>query len=320
MRKFRSFLSENIESFISFRKASQVWNDNYEGHMSRFDLYCAQKYPNAMNLTQEILDSWCTQRKGEPNNTCRSRVYPIYQFTDYLIKRNLANVVLPQIPKHTKRNYIPHAYSHDELYRFFQACDNLPNEKNDRVHKARRIIAPVFFRLLYSSGIRTCEARWLKVEEVDLKQGVLNIQRSKGSPHYVVLHESMLALMRRYHNEMYEMHPERIYFFPGRDIKSFLSTTWVSWNFREIWKKCNPSRARAYDLRHNYAVENINEWIGEGFSFDKFVYLSKSMGHYELEGTKYYFHLVPALAEIIDNLTNDSFNEIVPEVDYAESQ
>ena len=72
-------------------------------------------------------------------------------------------------------------------------------------------------------------------------------------------------------------------------------------------------------LRHNYAVENINQWIGEGFEFySKLVYLSKSMGHGSLESTKKYFHLVPAMADILLELTGRDFDDIVPEADYEE--
>ena len=51
---------------------------------------------------------------------------------------------------------------------------------------------PVYFRLLYSSGLRTCEARWLKVKDVDLENDIVNIRKTKCNiEHYVVLHESM---------------------------------------------------------------------------------------------------------------------------------
>ena len=66
-------------------------------------------------------------------------------------------------------------------------------------------------------------------------------------------------------------------------------------------------------------MENINQWIGEGFEFySKLVYLSKSMGHGSLESTKKYFHLVPAMADILLELTGRDFDDIVPEADYEE--
>jgi hypothetical protein len=87
-----------------------------------------------------------------------------------------------------------------------------------------------------------------------------------------------------------------------------------------LWYKHNKPHTTAYELRHNYAVENINQWIGEGFEFySKLVYLSKSMGHGSLESTKRYFHLVPAMVDILLKLTRRDFDDIVPEVNYEKS-
>ena len=72
-------------------------------------------------------------------------------------------------------------------------------------------------------------------------------------------------------------------------------------------------------LRHHYAITNINQWIKNGFDFyDKLLYLSKSMGHSSLESTKYYYTLIPAMANVIELLSNDDFEIIVPEVEYDE--
>ena len=54
-------------------------------------------------------------------------------------------------------------------------------------------------------------------EDVDLDSGVVNIRYSKGhAQHYVVLHDSMLLLMRQYDGVIDKMYPERVYFFPAR--------------------------------------------------------------------------------------------------------
>ena len=95
---------------------------------------------------------------------------------------------------------------------------------------------------------------------------------------------------------------------------------WVQTNFRELWNQYNSSHAIPYELRHHYAIENINSWTDEGFGFDaKLLYLSKSMGHSTLESTKYYYSLVPGMADILEEKTGMDFESIVPEVDCEES-
>ena len=79
------------------------------------------------------------------------------------------------------------------------------------------------------------------------------------------------------------------YFFPARN-NSFHDNSWVSDNFRKIWKNVSPCHAVPYALRHHYATTNINNWINRGMDFNsKLLYLSKSMGHSVIESTAYYY-------------------------------
>ncbi|HJV16804.1 MAG TPA: tyrosine-type recombinase/integrase, partial [Bacillales bacterium] len=122
----------------------------------------------------------------------------------------------------------------------------------------RKIMMPVVFRLLYSTGMRTTEVRLLKRKDVNLENGVINIQRSKGyNQHYVVMHDSMLAMMKRYDKEIERICPSRKYFFPTRDDKSY-TKAWITLNFNKLWYQYNDSYANAYALRHHYAITNIN--------------------------------------------------------------
>jgi integrase len=82
-----------------------------------------------------------------------------------------------------------------------------------------------------------------------------------------------------------------------------------------VWANTSDSYSRQYDFRHNYAIQNINNWLSAGLSYHpKLVYLSKSMGHRDIEGTKYYYSLVPMMAEILEQQTGATFNDLVPEV------
>lgn len=319
MNKFCSFLAPFIQEFISYQKASDHWNvSSSEPNLLLFDRYCLKAYPDETSLSQEIADRWCRKRDTEENNSCRARISVIVSFIRYLKKRGKTDIMTPVRPRIEKSIYLPHAFTLTELQNFFGACDSISGETTSG-QRARRITIPVFFRLLYSSGIRTTEARLLRVADVDLSNGVLNIRYSKGpGQHFIVLHDTMLDLMRKYDAAIRKMRPGRTYFFPSRTGKCY-TRQWVQTNFRELWDKKNTSYATAYELRHHYAIENINRWTGYGMEFHaKLLYLSKSMGHTDLESTKYYYSLVPGLADIIAKKTRESFDIIVPEVQQHE--
>jgi integrase len=318
MRELTSFLAPFMQAYVYYQKASGRWNESsYEVGLTLFDRHCKKYYTDAIELSQEMVNSWCYKRKTENNNSCRSRIYPVISFIRYLRKRGQTKVIVPDIPRKEPRLYIPHAFTEVELKNFFSACDGILNLSQTSEQRSRKITVPVFFRLLYSSGIRTNEARMLKTEDVDLVQGVLNIRYSKGhAQHYIALHDSMLELMKKYDTAIRKQYPNRTYFFPARNDGCH-KRAWVQKNFRQMWDSYNGSRATAYEFRHHYAIENINSWTDEGFGFDgKLLYLSKSMGHSVLESTKYYYSLVPGLADILEAQTDDS---IIPEVKDYES-
>ena len=314
--KFKSFLAHQIDAFIAYRKVSGRWNSTYEANLLYFDNHCFENFPDTDTLTRELVDTWCRQRETESNSSCRTRIYAVVNFILYLRARGETNIVPPELPRWEPTTYIPYAFTDDELNNFFNACDNIPAPREKR-NRARNIIWPTFFRLLYSSGIRTTEARLLRVENVDLSHGILDIRYSKGNnQHHVVLHDSMTDLMRRYDGVISGIYPDREFFFPSRTGKNY-SRHWVTCVFRNLWEKANGAHAVPYDLRHHYAVTNINQWICEGLNFDdKLLYLSKSMGHCDVESTKYYYSLVPGLADVLEEQTNTDFEEIVPEVRY----
>lgn len=320
MQNFKIIPNQYIQDYIIYCRATEREAEQSVVYISIFDNYCYKNWPGASGITQEMVDNWCKQRNTEKNNSTRSRIYPLINFLQYLQDRELTDIQLPDIPRHEQSTYIPHAFTECELSNFFHECDNYPINNNRLKDKNLKITIPVFFRLLYSSGIRTTEARYLKVSDVDLANGILNIHQSKGhSQHYIVLHDTMNSLLKQYHEAISILYPKRIYFFPTT-ADTGRSRIWVWSTFRKIWDKVNTSHATAYQLRHHYATENINRWIDSGFDcYDKLVYLSKSMGHNSLESTKYYYSIVPAMASIMEEKTEESFDDIIPEVDYEES-
>ena len=318
MSQFRSNFSELIERFITYRKASGSWNEPCYGlNIKLFDHFCAEFYPSDLTLTQGMVDAWCAKRDSETNRSHGTRTRAIRMFVDYLRRRDLTDVLPPAILKAESLKYTPYAFEDDELKRFFSACDSIQPYLGRRASIIRKLTIPVFFRLLYSTGMRTTEARLLRRENVDLVRGIIDIQKSKGyDQHYVVTHDTMTSLLARYDQAINKLQPSRAYFFQSCK-GSFYSKDWVQDNFSALWNIANGSAASpvAYDIRHHYAIVNINSWTDDDFGFsDKLQYLSKSMGHRSIEATRYYYSIVPRLADTIKEKTEDGFNAIVPEV------
>lgn len=316
--KTTSFLSNAIEGYVKYRKASGRDSHSYIKNVILFDHFCAREYPGQTELTQEIVDKWCRQRPSECTNSCVSRVYPVLDFIKYMNKRGMTKIALPKVPRSVPRTYMPHPFTHEELKRFFDACDNI-KPRRGMLAAIQRMTLPVFFRLLYSSGIRTTEAILLERNDVNFGNGVVSIKRGKGyDQHYVVLHDTMLDLMHTYDREIAGLVPHRKMFFPTPDDKPH-PPAWVTYHFRVLWQSCNSSRAIPYELRHNYAIENINSWTHQGFAVhDKLLALSKSMGHRKIESTLAYYSLTPALSAIIAYTDREIEQSLILETDEKE--
>lgn len=319
MSIYRSGFAHEIEKFVSYRKASGSWNDYATGQNLRlFDHYCAGHYEDSSSLTAEMVGSWCRQRETETSNSCYTRTLAVREFIEYLRTHGLTDIATPKPPKMERRKYVPYAFSKEELEAFFKECDSIDPYKGRPASVVRKLQCPVFFRLLYSSGIRTTEARYLQRSDADLMHGVLNIRKSKGyDQHYIALHETMTELLKIYDSAIDKIQPERTYFFECIKTGSYYSRDWVKDNFNKLWKAANgaDSHAVAYDIRHHYAIENISSWEDDSFTFsEKLHYLSKSMGHRWIVSTLYYYSIVPRLADKIREKTETGFNEIVPEV------
>ncbi len=305
-----------IQAFKEYRIISDRWNFVNDKTMIYFDRHCLNLFPNDAGITQAMVDTWCLQRETESVTSCYCRSQIIAALVVFLNNRKITELKEPELVKPDRsRKYVPHAFSQEELAAFFHECDIHVRKATDPIQAAHRLSASVYFRLIYSSGMRTIEARLLKVENVDLDHGVIDVEKSKGvDQHYVALHASMTEILKQYDNTMEKIFPGRRYFFSYSASDPFYRE-WSSLMFRYRWDKVNNAHTHPYDLRHNYAVQNINSWTDKGFGFtDRFVYLSKSMGHKRLDSTSYYYSLVPALADSLALHSQKGFDDIIPEV------
>lgn len=316
-RIYHSCFKGQLDMFSDYMRASHHWNSGYDASILSFDRYCAKQFPCDDCISQEMIDTWCRKRDTETTQSCHTRQCSIVAFIKYLRSRGLSEVHGPERPKKGRSSYIPHAFTAEELKNFFKACDSIslkPRHKR-KCDRLKKFTVPVIFRLLYSTGMRTNEARMLARKDVDLEGSVISIRQTKGEQQrYVVIHPTLAPILRKYDSAVDEICPGREYFFPSPRGGCY-TTAWLQDVFREMWNWKNHSHATAYELRHHYAIVNINRWQDMGFELhDHLLYLSKSMGHASIESTRSYYAIVPALADTLKEKTTDDAEWMLPDV------
>ena len=312
-----SVVSEHIARYIEYLKSimPKVCGTTHK-NLVRFNNHCAKKYPEASELTEEILASWCDKRPTERCSSRNTRVLPIRGFLKYAVKRGWIDVRIPtRMTEERTAPRQPHGFTENELQAFFHKAANITAKGwcNDIELKLHRMQVPVYMLTLLSTGMRTNEARMLKRSDVDLNNGIISIEATKGyDQHRVAIHTSLLSLLKRYDNAMEKLMPNRIVFFPNKHDE-YHSIGWQATQFREIWNTISNQDARAYDFRSYYAVTNINRWNYDGTEWlDKLLILARTMGHKRMESTCYYYQLAPMFNNLLEDLSGPGLRSLLP--------
>lgn len=304
--------AELVESYASYRSACGMKERPMQDVRYFFNA-CVRKFDRSKYLTQEMVDWWWEKRVNEIAVTYRSRLNKVRPFLQYIkLRMDLTDLIIPRMPPYVESNSIPHYFTKSELRNFFKACDEIKNYKTLE-QKLRKMEVPVIFRLLYSSGMRCVEGRLLDRDEVILTTGVVRITKTKGyRERIIVLHETMREIMSMYDEAMNSLIPDRHVFFP--DIHDdYRKDKWLDAQFRECWYKYNKVTAYPRELRHQYAIENINSWPNHEYETNEnLVSLKNSMGHSKVSRTLGYYALVPQYGGIIESKSGNTFEEVIP--------
>ena len=318
--RYISKLAPFMETFIELKHSLGLKYETGEYYLRNFDRFCVENESETSALS-DIIKRWAVLRDSECPNTQHVRVAPIREFGKFLQSSGYSDsFVIPKKVCQKQIRSMPHFFTNDEIVRFFCACDTLKPRKENIV---RHLVIPMLFRLLYCCGLRTCEARLIKRENVNIQTGYIDIFSSKGlNDRRIFLPEDLKALFAKYDTKINDILPDRTYFFSVK-INSCYQCSTIGRNFNKIWIAAglgneSGAKARAYDFRHHFAFANLNRWIEEGIDVNCMLpYLMRCMGHSCLESTFYYLHLVPEFFSTFNEKTR-TLEGLLPEVSYDE--
>ena len=316
-KEFTSGSKEYLKEFVEHRKLSGRWSNEYNKVLHSFDYFCTNNGYSDKQIDQQIIDCWSLQRDTENIFSRGKRISVLSCFLKYMKRHYNLEYHIEEVPTHAKNMpYVqpPHDFTEDELRNFFYAISHMHSRRNNRLDKMQQLSSPVAFLLLYSSGMRTNEVRNLDREDVDLVHGVINIRKTKGYiEHRIALHPSMKARLKVYDTIIEKFIPNRKTFFPNCEDKPY-HYAWLNFNFNNCWYLYNDDPATSYAFRHHYATSNINSWPAHEQEFNKnMLYLSRSMGHTNLDTTMYYYNFTTEQGTEIVESKKETFNDVIPD-------
>ncbi|RAW92183.1 MULTISPECIES: tyrosine-type recombinase/integrase [unclassified Photorhabdus] len=317
MMDYLSAFAPHITGLIQQKRVLGYKYDSEPGILRRFDTFCRECHPGEVTITRELMLAWAIKRPGEHPATLQGRITPVKELAKYMMRLGynafcLPKGMMPRIPR-----YMPHIYSNDELKRIFiqtdrcHYCSSVPH---------RHLVMPVFFRLLYSCGLRVTDARLLKVEDVDLSEGVITVMNAKLDRHHQLpVSPDMLTQLKAYRQNTHLLSSPKDCFFPGRDLKPMTIGN-VEKNLRKFLWKAGISHGgrgkgpRVHDFRHTFAVHCLRRWVLEGTDLRALLpVLQTYLGHVSLGDTAYYLHLTADLFPNITEQVERVLGNIIPE-------
>ncbi len=167
------------------------------------------------------------------------------------------------------------------------------------------------FGLLAVTGLRVSEALALDREDVDLKEGILRIRRTKfGKSRLVAVHESTRQILADYARQRGQVvhRPATAAFFLSE--RGHRVTEWATrYNFalvsREVGLRAATTNCRhghgprLHDMRHRFAVCTLLGWYRAGVDVEREIpKLATYLGHVHVNETYWYLEAVPELLEL----------------------
>lgn len=316
----QSCFASSIYGYIDFRKSLGFTTEASLTYLHRFDVYCTENGISSVHLSKEIVDAWFKdeQEHGYMDMCGRARIMRTY--AKYLRGTETDAYIIPSHMYRDKRTFVPYILSTQELIAFFNAADDLGSWRCG--DSFAPCVAPVLFRLLYSSGLRPQEACNLVDSDVDLDNGEILIRVNKRrKQRIVVVSDDMLRLLNEYVGQRTNVFVRTPYFFPRIDGRKYTHQQLGAVCDR-CWKTANPGvdkkelpPLRPYDFRHTFASTVLQRWIDEGTDlFTMLPYLRAYMGHDHFSDTAYYIHILPERITASTGIDWESIDAVAPEV------
>jgi len=313
---YSSALAPDIRAFLDFKAGVGVDGEAIAWNMWDLDRWCLAN--GVTELDRHAAEAYFRQRAERTSARQTTWVSYVREFARWLRLNGRPDAyVLPGDYRCRSERPIPYLLSQSEIDAFFEAAATYA-PPSPMAWEARAL-----FGLMHSCGLRTCEARRLRVEDVDTVGRTIDVLWSKG-------HRSRRLAITGEVAEMLARCDDRTDAEVGAGRRAFFCTGTgnrlggdaVAQSFRRIWslaglpEPASGRRATPYSFRHHFAYANIERWGREGRDVMAMLpYLARYMGHSSFDSTLYYVHTSPDFMGGFSDETA-ALDSLLPEVGF----
>jgi len=294
-------LRERLDDYLTMRRALGFKLHSEGIGLKTFVSFMERS--GADYITVQLALDWAMQPKCVQDTQRARRLSFVRDFARYCSGfDNRTRIPAPGLIACQRVRPKPYMFHPHDMERLLQAALELKPKEG-----LRRWTFHCLYGLLSVTGLRSAEARSLRVDDIDLDEGILTIRSSKfGKSRLVPLHTSTVEVLTNYldrrHNVFGEC-PEQPVFLSTRGTP--LSSGQTLDTFQRLMAsigvgtRADGRRPHVHDLRHRFAIEVLMQWYRDGRDVQRRLpTLSAFLGHTEVRDTYWYLSACPELLEL----------------------
>lgn len=320
---YNSIFQQEIRDLIELKRALGFSYEAEAGSLRRIDTFLCRNALSEKYITKELCDLWCKKRTYETVTNQASRISTMRVFCRYLNDIGIPAYIPPKGITKKRTRYDAHIYTDEELQNFFDAVDKGRSVPDSCPYRSD--VMPVFFRILYTSGMRVSELRLARIRDVNLEKGYIHVLEAKNHKERLIpIHPLLILRCRELKEKIHATSPDDEYFFmilPGKPMT--LGNVYK--NFRRYLEQAGISHTgkgpRIHDFRHTYCVNLLRKWADEGKDLMAYLpYMRTMLGHASFEETAYYLKLTAERFPYIKERMKESFPDLIKETEINEHE
>jgi len=311
---FGSHLGPAMRAHISVMRTAGFRYADYENRFLGLDRFLQQQPDAAEQPLTVLVQRWAQDASRLELHLARVQVGRVVARA---LQREDPSVIMPRLDRQLvrevrRRQRRPHIFSTAEIRKLFQTAIAFPSPRASlRPHSLHTMLV-----LAYCAGLRLGEIARLRIGDVRLDQGVIEIRETKFfKTRHLPLSPSALAALQSYmdarkkaggpsgNNSTLLWHQQNRCGYSRTTVESLLARVLR----RAGLKPPRPSGRkgpRIHDLRHTFVVHRMTEWYRAGVNPEPMLsYLATYLGHKDIHSTLVYLTITQELL----HLANDRF-------------
>jgi integrase len=320
---YRSVFKKEFQDLVELKRALGFVYITEAAAFRRMDSFFVKRHLSEKCITKELCEDWCCKKSYESIGNQFNRISVMRVFCKYLNDIGVDAYIPPKGIVRKAARYEAHIYSDEEIKKFFEAVDKSQSVPTECPY--RRDVMPVFFRILYTSGMRVSELRLARIKDINFDKGYITVRGAKNHKDRLVpIHPTLNAKCLELKEKIHSSSSDDEYFFMIRPGEPMTLQN-VYRNFRRYLENAGISHTgdgpRIHDFRHTYCVNLLRKWTDEGKDLVAYLpYMRAILGHEGFEETAYYLKLTAERFPYIKERLKDSFPNLIKEVSIDEHE